>query len=86
MGTYHGEYMLGRLNQALQQHRFRVVILHELLHLLWQLGSSVTPDGMDTHCFSQSDEIRVGHSCVRVSCVVEEILKKYGEDHANMRR
>ena len=67
--------MLVLLDLTLEQNRFRVVVLEELLHLGREVLRTVTADRVDAHRLRQRDEVGVMHPRVRVPRVVEQICR-----------
>ena len=71
--SYHREHVLSLVNNDIQKHRSRAIILQELLHLRREVLRTVTADSMDTHRLREGNEIRVNHPRVGIPCIVEEI-------------
>ena len=72
-GGYHREDVLAGRDHAFEQHGLVVGVLEEFLHLGGELFCTVTPDSVDTHRLGELNEIRVDHTSVCVSLIVEEI-------------
>ena len=62
-----------RLDDALEEDGFGVVVLEELLHRCGEFLLRRTPDGVYAHRFCEEDEVGVGHLGVCVSLLVEEV-------------
>lgn len=58
---------------SIEQHRAVVVVLHELLHLCWQVANVVAANGVHAHRLGEGDKVGVGHLGVRVALLVEEV-------------
>lgn len=72
-GRDHGEDVLMRLHEAFKEHRSRVVVLDELLHLRRELFQRLRSYSVDAHRFREENEVRVLHGRVRVTVVVEHV-------------
>lgn len=68
--------MLLLFYHTLQEDRFRVIVLQELLHLRWEVGGGRASDPVHTQSASELDVVGVGGDGMRVPRFVEQICKR----------